>query len=159
ATKVAESLKNASIAAYQAVLKPIEGTILTVVRESADAAQASAAAGASLAEMLRAARHAGRAALAKTPDMLPVLKDAGVGDAGGAGFLCLLDSGTPVVDADPLPHPEFVDTADHLSGAAFRAVAHRGEGDISDLRYEVMYFVDLPDANIELFKQAWGEIG
>ena len=156
ATKVAESLKNASVAAYQAVLKPIEGTILTVVRESADAAQVSAADGASLVVMLRAARAAGRSALARTPDMLPVLKEAGVVDAGGAGFLLLLDAALFVVDGEPLPVP-----ADPQEGDfdPFESVAHRGEGDVSELRYEVMYFVDLPDENIEAFKQSWGEIG
>src|SRR4051794_4974041 len=114
ATKVAESLKNASIAAYQAVLKPIEGTILTVVRETADAAQASAAAGATLSEMLRAARTAGRAALDRTPDMLAVLKDAGVVDAGGAGFMLLLDSALHVVDGEALPQPKCLDDSTSL---------------------------------------------
>src|SRR4051794_34405552 len=160
ATKVAESFKNASVAAYQAVLKPIEGTILTVVRETADAAQESAAAGATLAEMLRAARVAGRAALDRTPEMLSVLKDAGVVDAGGAGFLLLLDSAIHVVDGEALPEPQLVDdSAPLLTGDDFHAVAHRGEGDVSDLRYEVMYFVDLEDDRIEAFKQSWGEIG
>ena len=85
--KVAEALKAASAAAYQAVLKPIEGTILTVVRESADAAHEAAQRGESLAGVLHAARLAGKSALDRTPEMLPVLKDAGVVDAGGAGFL------------------------------------------------------------------------
>jgi uncharacterized protein len=156
AAKVAESLKNASLAAYQAVLKPIEGTILTVVRESADAAQAAAGEGASLVDTLRAARTAGRAALARTPEMLPVLKDAGVVDAGGAGFLLFLDAAIHVVDGEPLPEPEVVDES---TIEQFEAVAHRGDGDISDLRYEVMYFLDLPDENIQAFKESWGEIG
>jgi DAK2 domain fusion protein YloV len=160
AATVAESLENASVAAYQAVLKPIEGTILTVVRETAEAATASAASGASLSEMLRAARAAGRDALDRTPEMLPVLKDAGVVDAGGAGFMLLLDSALHVVDGEALPEPEEVDGA---GIAHFDAVAHRGtkEGDVdvSDLRYEVMYFIDLADANIDAFKQAWGAIG
>ncbi len=156
ASKVAESLKNASLAAYQAVLKPMEGTILTVVRESADAAQAAAGAGASLVDTLRAARTAGRAALARTPEMLPVLKDAGVVDAGGAGFLLFLDAAIHVVDGEPLPEPEMVDES---TIEQFEAVAHRGEGDISDLRYEVMYFLDLPDENIQGFKESWSEIG
>ncbi|MEO6123189.1 MAG: DAK2 domain-containing protein [Ilumatobacteraceae bacterium] len=163
ASKVAESLKNASAAAYQAVLKPIEGTILTVVRESADAAHASAESGASLAVMLRAARDAGRESLARTPELLPVLKDAGVVDAGGAGFLLLLDAALHVVDGDPLPEPTVIDESAVLAGAQFQAVAHRssvdGTVDVSELRYEVMYFVDLPDENIEAFKQSWGEIG
>ena len=156
ATKVAESLQAASIAAYQAVLKPIEGTILTVVRETADAAQASAATGASLSAMLRAARVAGRSALERTPEMLPVLKDAGVVDAGGAGFMLFMDAAIHVVDGDPLPIPS---ESDGLTEAQFAAVANRGPGDVSDLRYEVMYFVDLPDENIEDFKQSWGLIG
>ncbi len=159
ATKVAESFKNASVAAYQAVLKPIEGTILTVVRETADAAQESAAAGASLVDMLRAARTAGRASLARTPDLLPVLRDAGVVDAGGAGFMLLLDSAIHVVDGEALPEPDAIDETSVLAGDQFQAVAHRGEGDVSDLRYEVMYFLDLPDASIETFKHSWGEIG
>ena len=158
AAKVAESFANASIAAYQAVLKPIEGTILTVVRETADAAQASAAAGSSLIEMLRAARTAGRATLDRTPEMLPVLKDAGVVDAGGAGFMLLLDAVIFVVDGETMPEPD--DVGDSAAAIVnFDRVAHRGEGDVSELRYEVMYFIDLVDENIEPFKQAWGKIG
>ena len=160
---VAASLTNASAAAYQAVLKPIEGTILTVVRESSEAARASADSGASLAEMLRSARDAGRDSLARTPELLPVLKEAGVVDAGGAGFLLLLDAAIHVVDGEPMPEPAVIDDSAVLAGSQFHAVAHRsnddGSVDVSELRYEVMYFVDLPDENIEAFKQSWGEIG
>ena len=159
AIKVAEALKAASAAAYQAVLKPIEGTILTVVRESADAAHVAAHEGQSLAGVLHAARAAGKAALDRTPEMLPVLKDAGVVDAGGAGFLLLLDSALHVVDGQPLPVPE---DFEGLSVAQFEAVAlrHSESGvDVSELRYEVMYFLDLPDDLIQQFKENWGEIG
>lgn len=160
ATKVAEGLKAASAAAYQAVLKPIEGTILTVVRESADAATASAASGASLVGMLRAARSAGKAALDNTPELLPVLKDAGVVDAGGAGYLLLLDAALFVVDGDPLPEPAEGDgpTSEQLERVSHRH-AHDGGVDVSEQRYEVMYFVDLLDERIEDFKESWGEIG
>ena len=159
AMKVAEALKAASAAAYQAVLKPIEGTILTVVRESADAAHLAASEGATLSGVLHAARLAGKSALDRTPEMLPVLKDAGVVDAGGAGFLLLLDSALYVVDGVPLPVPE---DFEGLSVAQFEAVAlrHSESGvDVSELRYEVMYFLDLPDELIQPFKEAWGEIG
>ena len=161
AAKVAEALKAASHAAYQAVLKPIEGTILTVVRESADAAHAAAEEGESLAGVLRAARDAGRHALDRTPEMLPVLKDAGVVDAGGAGFLLLLDSALHVVDGEPLPEPADLDdgpTAEQLEAAAHRH-AMDGGVDVSELRYEVMYFLHLEDGTIDNFKQDWGEIG
>lgn len=160
ATRVAESLKKASAAAYEAVLKPIEGTILTVVRESADAAAVAVSNGATLSAMLRAARDAGRDALARTPDMLPVLKDAGVVDAGGAGFLLLLDSAIHVVDGEPMPEPDESagPSADQLGAVALR---HHDDGstDVSELRYEVMFFLDLDDAKANDFKQAWGRIG
>jgi uncharacterized protein len=155
-TAVAEALKAAAAGAYKAVLKPIEGTILTVVREAADGAHRRAGEGGTLIEVLDAARDCGQDALDRTPEMLPVLKDAGVVDAGGAGFLLLLDAALHVVDGRPLPEPTVFDGP---AGDVFEAVAHRGEGDISDLRYEVMYFLDLDDERIEEFKQGWGEIG
>ena len=164
AVKVAEALKAASVAAYDSVLKPIEGTILTVVRESADAAVRAAGDGATLAAMLRVARAAGRESLANTPELLPVLKEAGVVDAGGAGFLLLLDSALHVVDGEPLPEPE------NLSGPNTEqliAVMKRGETDaangagvdVSELRYEVMFLLEIDDTKSREFKIKWGEIG
>ena len=168
AAKVAEALKAASVAAYDSVLKPIEGTILTVVREAADAAVRAAADGATLAAMLRVARAAGRESLANTPELLPVLKEAGVVDAGGAGFLLLLDSALHVVDGEPLPEPE------NLSGPNTEqliAVMKRGETgangagengagvDVSELRYEVMFLLEIDDTKSRAFKLKWGEVG
>ena len=160
ASVVADALKAASVAAYSAVLKPIEGTILTVVRETADGAQRAASSGSSLAETLRAAREAGRVALANTPEQLPVLKDAGVVDAGGAGFLLLMDSFLHVVTGEALPEPSVVSGP---SGEQFEAVAHRaghdGAVDVSELRYEVMFLLNLDDDRKTAFMEAWGEIG
>ena len=154
--KLAEALKAASVAAYDAVLKPIEGTILTVVRESADAAVIAADGGGSLRAVLHSARVAGRAALANTPEQLPVLKQAGVVDAGGAGFLLLLDSAMHVIDGEALPEPS------EDAGPDLDAITHEvksGEVDVSELRYEVMFLLDLDDAFAKDFKNAWGEIG
>ena len=160
AHRVAEALKAASAAAYEAVLKPIEGTILTVVRETAEAATKAANEGASLVVMLRDARNAGRKALDNTPELLPVLKDAGVVDAGGAGFLLFMDSALHVVDGEPLPEPIYSDgpSAEQLEKVALRT-ANDGSVDVSELRYEVMFLLDLDDANLKKFKNAWGEIG
>ena len=162
--RFADALQAASVGAYQAVLKPIEGTILTVVRESADAARLASDAGGSLIDVVRAARTAGKQALDNTPELLPVLKDAGVVDAGGAGFLLLLDSVLYVVDGEPLPVAEPDDGTMGAVGAAFDAVAHRhavapGELDVSEQRYEVMYFLELADERIRDFKSGWGTIG
>ena len=160
APRVAEALKAASSAAYEAVLKPIEGTILTVVRETAEAATKAANEGATLAEMLRAARNAGRKALDNTPELLPVLKDAGVVDAGGAGFMLFMDSALHIVDGEPLPEPNYDDgpSAEQLEKVALRT-ASDGSVDVSELRYEVMFLLNLDDTNLKKFKNAWGEIG
>ena len=157
AIDVAAGLQAASDKAYQAVLKPMEGTILTVAREVAAAAVAAGARGSALAEVLLAARVAGRDALARTPDLLPVLKEAGVVDAGGAGFLLLLDAALHVVAGEPLPHaapiPDVADGADPAGG--LRSAHHHA----GDTRYEVMYLLDLPDDRIDAFKETWGGIG
>ncbi|TFH14122.1 MAG: DAK2 domain-containing protein, partial [Acidimicrobiales bacterium] len=162
--KFAEALQAAAVGAYEAVLKPIEGTILTVCRESAEAAKVAADEGGTLVEVVRAARAAGKMALDNTPELLQVLKDAGVVDAGGAGFLLLLDSVLYVVDGEPLPVAEPDDGTMGAVGAAFDAVAHRhaaapGELDVSEQRYEVMYFLELADERIRDFKSGWGAIG
>ena len=155
APRVAEALKAASAAAYEAVLKPIEGTILTVVRETADAAQRAANDGATLAAMLRVARAAGQKALDNTPELLPVLKDAGVVDAGGAGFMLLLDSAIHIVDGEPLPEPTYDDgpSAEQLEKVALRH-ATDGSVDVSELRYEVMFLLDLEGTKLKKFKNA-----
>ncbi|CAB4691771.1 MAG: DAK2 domain-containing protein [Actinobacteria bacterium] len=154
--RVAEAFEAASASAYKAVLKPIEGTILTVTKKASIGARRAADRGGRLVDVLREARSAGREALADTPNQLAVLKEAGVVDAGGAGFLLLLDAALNVVAGDPIPEPEVITG---LSLAQFERVAHRGHDDVSDLRYEVMYFLDLVDDLIEDFKQGWAAIG
>ena len=162
AAKVAEALKAASVAAYDSVLKPIEGTILTVVREAADAAVRAAGDGATLAAMLRVARAAGRESLANTPELLPVLKEAGVVDAGGAGFLLLIDSALHVVDGEPLPEPENLSgpNTEQLIAVMKRRDGANGAGvDVSELRYEVMFLLEIDDTKSRAFKLKWGEVG
>ena len=160
----ADALQAAAAGAYQAVLKPVEGTILTVCRESAEAAGVAAGGGGSLVEVVRAARDAGQLSLANTPELLPVLKDAGVVDAGGAGYLLMLDSAMYVVAGDPLPEAEPDDGTQGAVGAAFDAIANRtadvvGALDVSEQRYEVMYFLELADERIGDFKNDWGALG
>jgi hypothetical protein len=154
----AAALAAASTAAYEAVMRPVEGTILTVVREASEAAVAVAGGGADLVAVLEAARAQGADALERTPDMLPVLKDAGVVDAGGTGFLLLLDVLLHVADGRPVPEPVAVEGpvfTEPLPGHA----AGGEHGDISDLRYEVMYFLETDDDAIPAFKDVWAGIG
>jgi uncharacterized protein len=155
---VAAALAAAADGAYGAVMRPVEGTILTVVRACADAALERAAdASCTLVEVLDVACTAGREALDRTPELLPVLKEAGVVDAGGAGLMLLLDAALHVVDGRPVPEPpEVAPAAAHLSDAV--ATVH-AEGDVSDLRYEVMYFLEAPDETVPAFKDVWAGIG
>jgi len=159
---IAEALRNASEAAYTAVMRPVEGTILTVVRESATAAGAAAANGDGLNGVLEAASKAAEDSLARTPELLPVLKDAGVVDAGAAGYVLLLDVLLHVVDGRPLPEPESF-TAPALARTSAQASGGHVEPEgatVSDLRYEVMYMLEgADDGAIPVFKNVWAGIG
>ena len=159
---LAAALTAAGEAAYQAVLRPVEGTILTVARVSAEGGAEAAAAGGDLVAVLEGARRAGGEALAKTPEQLPVLAQAGVVDAGGTGFLLLLDSFLSVVDGRPLPDPPTA-ALDALSVAAsalpqVAGIGAEEEGEGS-LRYEVMYLLEAADETIGAFKEVWAGIG
>lgn len=87
---VARAFRAGTDAAYKAVMKPTEGTILTVVRCAAEAAENMAEINDDPMEVCVAALEAAKTALASTPELLPVLKQAGVVDAGGQGFLLVL---------------------------------------------------------------------
>ncbi|MFA5525093.1 MAG: DAK2 domain-containing protein [Tissierellales bacterium] len=86
---IASALKLGSDTAYKAVMKPIEGTILTVARECAEIAMEISEKQTDLVEFLRAVIKHGEEALNRTPEMLPVLKQAGVVDAGGKGLIMI----------------------------------------------------------------------
>lgn len=85
--ELALAMQGGVYSAYKAVMKPVEGTILTIARESAKMAVSSANRGAGFVQMMRDVVQHAEAVLKKTPDMLPVLKEAGVVDAGGKGLL------------------------------------------------------------------------
>ena len=156
ATDLARSLQASSEAAYGAVQRPVEGTILTVGRELAGAAVAAANSGAALAEVVEAALEEGRESLARTPELLEVLRTAGVVDAGGRGLLLLLDAMLAVVDGRPLPE------APEVTGHTLGDDPHDGggeAGDVADLRYEVMFLLDAPDDRIAGFRERWGDLG
>lgn len=91
AAELANALQEAATLAYRAVLKPVEGTILTVVRDSAEAARLSAQRGDDLVGLMHEVVMAARQSVARTPGLLPILKQAGVVDAGGQGFCTLLE--------------------------------------------------------------------
>lgn len=100
---LARALASGSRTAYRAVAKPVEGTILTVIREASDGAAEAAGRGGDVQSVLAATVLASEVALAGTPSLLPILRDAGVVDAGGAGLVRLFEgalqhlAGTPAI--------------------------------------------------------------
>lgn len=91
AKDVAECFKEGVAAAYKAVMKPMEGTILSVARDAADAAIAALDTTGDIVEIVKVATKAGQESLARTPELLPQLKAAGVVDSGGQGLVYILE--------------------------------------------------------------------
>lgn len=150
---LAESLEHADRLARQAVVRPIEGTILSVARAAAEGARAQSSA---LIPLVRSARQRAREALAFTPEQLPVLKQAGVVDSGGSGLLLLFDALCSVIAHDPLPEAPPLDSITVRAAAAAPGAASNA---IADLRYEVMYLLAADDATMAAFRQVWAGLG
>ena len=107
AAAFAAAMQEGVSAAYKAVMKPAEGTVLTVSRLAAKQAVDTAAAGETdLERVLEDAIRVGYAALAQTTEMNPVLKKAGVVDAGGKGYLLILDGMRAELRGEPMPETE-----------------------------------------------------
>ncbi|MBA3657970.1 MAG: DegV family EDD domain-containing protein [Gemmatimonadales bacterium] len=112
AIEVARAMRDAADRLYEALDDPREGTILTVAREAAAAAEGTAATECDLASFMRRFLAEGRLALARTPAAMAVLREAGVVDAGGSGFVRMLEGvvryidGAPVLAVEPVAPPE-----------------------------------------------------
>ncbi|MDR3190932.1 MAG: DAK2 domain-containing protein [Lactobacillaceae bacterium] len=100
----ADGLMGGAETAYKAVMKPTEGTILTVIREAASAANQAAKQTDDVVEVAKAAYDASEKALASTPDLLPVLKEVGVVDSGGQGLVIVLEAFYAVLSGQELSH-------------------------------------------------------
>jgi hypothetical protein len=170
AAQIVDGLGRASAGAWSAVQNPVEGTILTVIRAAAEAAAAECAARAAAGDsdrgdagvtsVLEAARDGAAESLARTPEMLPVLKAAGVVDSGGSGLLLLFDALLHVASGRPLPDaPEVPGEAQGPRATGPQAGLDHGEGGVGDLRYEVMYLLEASDEFIPAFREVWAGIG
>jgi hypothetical protein len=101
--KFSNALITASKVAYQAVIKPVEGTILTVMKAVAIKAAFTAAKEQDFIKFFERMLEESKISLAKTIDLLPVLKEAGVVDAGGQGLVCLIEGGLMALKGEKLP--------------------------------------------------------
>ena len=107
---LAAALAEGSATAYKGVIKPVEGTILTVGREAAEAAQAAVEEGVTdFIPVMEQVVIAARESLARTPMLLSVLRDAGVVDAGGQGLYVILEGAMRYLRGEPMETDEFVE--------------------------------------------------
>lgn len=119
----AEALKRGVDTAYKAVMKPVEGTILTVAREAADEALLASESTSDFAEFMKRVIVEAKASLDRTPDLLPVLKEVGVVDSGGQGLLVIYEGFLASLEGKELekPHTPVMDAlveAEHHAHAA-----------------------------------------
>ncbi len=131
--ELARAFRGASDAAYRAVKRPVEGTMLTVIREMAEEAEKRENRKLPPAELLAATLWRGEDALARTPELLDVLADAGVVDAGGAGLVEIVRGIALAAAGEPLPEAEVAGEA-----LAFDAI-HQ---ELSDYRYCTVFVVE-----------------
>jgi DAK2 domain fusion protein YloV len=127
------ALRGASDAAYRAVRKPVEGTMLTVIRETAEAAERLARDRLPLPELVQKLVRHGEESVERTEEMLDVLRDAGVVDAGGAGLVEILRGISAHLSGEPLPEPPAYE-----EGIGLEAV-HQ---ELSEFRYCTIFLLE-----------------
>ena len=139
---LAHALTQGTATAYKAVAKPVEGTILTVIREAAVAAVAASESGGDLEDVLTAAVEGARQAVARTPLMLPILRDAGVVDAGGQGLYRIMQGTLQYLTSHEaaMAHEAAPNAARPL------AAAHAEEG----FGYETKFMLESPAKPIDI---------
>ncbi|MFC6043343.1 DAK2 domain-containing protein [Nocardioides hankookensis] len=157
AAVMAAALVGAADASYAAVGTPVEGTILTVSRAAGEAAaKAAGEPGARSRDVFVAAAAAAREALARTPDLLPVLRDAGVVDAGGRGLSVILDAAETVLTGRrPVP------VTAPLGARHIPVPIQPTAGDLTPdgPSYEVMYLLDADDSGIADLRETLAGLG
>jgi DAK2 domain fusion protein YloV len=150
---LAAGLERAAGEAYRAVARPVEGTVLSVLRDAAAGATgASRRSGAGSAAVLAAALQQAKASLARTPDQLPELGRAGVVDAGGKGIVLLLDALLAAVSGEELSEPV------GPLGPVGAADSDR-PGPALQFDYEVQFLLEAPDEAIGRLRASLGDLG
>ena len=110
AKEFAEAIQNGVSIAYKAIIKPVEGTILTVAREAAEAGVKAAENTKSVVEVMEAVYAEAQASLKRTPDLLPILKEVGVVDSGGQGLVCVYQGFVAALKGEKIEGLESVET-------------------------------------------------
>lgn len=152
ASDLAEALREASDTAYKGVIKPVEGTILTVARECADAAQQVAQEQGDLLVVVDYIIGQTKQAVARTPSQLAVLAEAGVVDAGGQGFFTILEGMFRYLQGRTVVLDEALDSAVDLSvhaPAEGQIIKPVDEGPHAGYGYDVQFIIVGQELDVE----------
>jgi uncharacterized protein len=151
AATIRRAFRAASDAAYRAVRRPVEGTMLSVIRELAEEAEDPRNAALEPAALLKQLIERGEDALARTPDQLAVLKEAGVVDAGGAGLLEIVRGVSAALSGEPLPDAPAADA--HEAGVD---AVHQ---ELSEFRYCTVFVVEGENLDAETLEAELERLG
>ena len=137
ASQLVEAWKRGTKEAYRAVMKPTEGTILTVMRMSAEAAEKAYLENNAIAidELFNVILAGAEDALAKTPEMLPVLKQTGVVDAGGYGFVCVLQGMKAAIEGNAYVASEITVSESEAEEAEAKSAANFSDFNTEDIKF------------------------
>ena len=135
--ELVEAFKRGTKEAYRAVMKPTEGTILTVMRMGGEAAEKAYLENNAIGvnELFDVLLAGAEDALAKTPEMLPVLKQTGVVDAGGYGFVCVLQGMKAALDGKPYAASNITVSEGEAEEAESKASANFAEFNTEDIKF------------------------
>jgi DAK2 domain fusion protein YloV len=159
ADDLVHAMRQASETAYKGVLKPVEGTILTVSRAAADATEAARREDDDLIFMLDHIVTAAKEAVANTPNLLPVLKQAGVVDSGGQGLTVILEGMLHYLRGESLKIDQAVEAAIALKEEA-PVEAEIDAGDVAQgYSYDVQCIIKGHSLDVDAARQAISEMG
>lgn len=148
-----EGLRQGVQQAYGAVINPVEGTILTVAREAVEKAAAVASEDANIEDVLDVYLNEARASLERTPELLPLLKESGVVDSGGAGLILIIEGMISALKGEVLDEGQDLDS--HVG------VHHDVEGEV-EFGYCTEFIIQLDDRKAfdkEAFTQQLSTLG
>jgi len=149
AVEFAEALASGSTVAYPAVIKPVEGTILTVVRESSEAAVEVSEQLCDLRDLFEYLLHAAQESVTRTPHLLPVLREAGVVDAGGQGLFVILEGMSKCLHGEDM----------HSDHALSNAVDLQAGGPEAGYGYDIQYIIQGENMDVAEIRAAISAMG
>lgn len=149
---IAKAFQSGVTQAYHAVLKPVEGTILTVAREASDKAFKTIRKNDSLEKYFDIFLTEAKASLQRTPDLLPVLKEAGVIDSGGAGFIYVIEGMQKYLNGETIAETEVaVAQSPTVNRGSFNAHSELEYGYCTEFILQLQYSkVDIPNFDVNV---------